>query len=257
MYHDVRRYFWWPGLKKSIAEFVGRCLICQQVKIEHQRPAGTLRSLPIPEWKWEHITMDFVVGLPKTLNKKDSIWVIVDRLTKSAHFLLALDAPYEALYGRKCRTPVSWDKVGERKIESSELIQETVDKVEDKAFPKVSSWKGVFRFGKKGKLSLRYIGPYEILARIGLVVYRVVLLSKLSQIHNVFIVSVLRKYLYDLSHVLREELIQLGKDLSYEEQLVRIIDRCVKTLRRRVVPFWRHHGVEEATWALSERIDNF
>ena len=74
-------------MKKDIAEYVAKCLICQQVKIEHQAPTGTSQPLPIPEWKWKRITMDFVIGLPKTLGKNDVIWVIVDRLTKSAHFL--------------------------------------------------------------------------------------------------------------------------------------------------------------------------
>ena len=74
-------------MKKEIAEFVSKCLQCQQVKAEHQRPAGLLQPLPIPEWKWEHLTMDFVVGLPRTPRGMNSIWVIVDRLTKSAHFL--------------------------------------------------------------------------------------------------------------------------------------------------------------------------
>jgi len=75
-------------MKAEIAEFVGRCIICQQIKIEHQRPIGLLESLEIPQWKWEKIYMDFVGGLPRTQKGHDSIWVIVDRLTKSAHFLL-------------------------------------------------------------------------------------------------------------------------------------------------------------------------
>ena len=87
MYHNLKQNFWWPGMKRSIADFVARCLHCQQVKAEHQRPAGLLQPLPIPEWKWEHITMDFIVGLPRSTRGMDSIWVIVDRLTKSAHFL--------------------------------------------------------------------------------------------------------------------------------------------------------------------------
>ena len=87
MYQDLRRLYWWPGMKKDVAMFISQCLTCQQVKIEHQRPAGTLLSLPIPQWKWEHITMDFVIGLPRTQKGFNSIWVIVDRLTKSAHFL--------------------------------------------------------------------------------------------------------------------------------------------------------------------------
>ena len=74
-------------MKKEIALWVNRCLTCQKVKAEHQRPSGLLQPLEIPEWKWERITMDFVVGLPLTKGKYDAIWVIVDRLTKSAHFI--------------------------------------------------------------------------------------------------------------------------------------------------------------------------
>ena len=87
MYHDIKRHFWWNGMKREIAGFVARCLTCQQVKIEHQRPAGPLQPLEIAEWKWEHITMDFVCGLPRSARGNDAVWVIVDRLTKSAHFL--------------------------------------------------------------------------------------------------------------------------------------------------------------------------
>ena len=74
-------------MKKDIAEFVSQCLVCQQVKAEHQSPAGRMQPLFISEWKWDHITMDFVVGLPRTRSGRDAVWVIVDRLTKSAHFL--------------------------------------------------------------------------------------------------------------------------------------------------------------------------
>ena len=87
MYRDLKQHFWWSRMKRDIVEFVTKCPNCQQVKYEHQRPGGTLQRMPIPEWKWERIAMDFVVGLPKTLGKFDSIWVIVDRLTKSAHFI--------------------------------------------------------------------------------------------------------------------------------------------------------------------------
>ena len=87
MYRDLKRIYWWPGMKKDIVEFVVKCQNCQQVKYEHQRPAGFLQRMPIPEWKWEMIPMDFVVGLPKTLRKFDSNWIVVDRLTKSAQFI--------------------------------------------------------------------------------------------------------------------------------------------------------------------------
>ena len=87
MYHTLKEHYWWKGMKRDIAEFVSRCLTCQQVKAEHQKATGLLQSLPIPQWKWERITMDFVVGLPRCRSGHDTIWVIVDRLTKSAHFL--------------------------------------------------------------------------------------------------------------------------------------------------------------------------
>ncbi|KAI5335248.1 hypothetical protein L3X38_025381 [Prunus dulcis] len=87
MYHTLREHYWWPFMKKEIAEYVRKCLIYQQVKAEWQKPSELLQPLPIPKWKWEHLTMDFVFKLPRTQNKHDGVWVIVDRLTKSAHFL--------------------------------------------------------------------------------------------------------------------------------------------------------------------------
>ena len=86
MYRDLKRNFWWLGMKRGVVDYVARCATCQLVKVEHQRCGGTLQPLDIPEWKWEHISMDFVTGLPRTVRKNDTIWVIVDRLTKSAHF---------------------------------------------------------------------------------------------------------------------------------------------------------------------------
>ena len=87
MYRTLQPHYWWPTMKKDVAEYVARCLTCQQIKIEHQAPAGKLRPLPIPEWKWERITIDFIVGLPRTARRHDAIWVIVDHLTKMAHLL--------------------------------------------------------------------------------------------------------------------------------------------------------------------------
>nr|GFB41145.1 putative reverse transcriptase domain-containing protein [Tanacetum cinerariifolium] len=87
MYHDLKQYLWWSSMKKDVATFVSKCLICQQVKIEHQRASGLLQQLDFPVWKWDEISMDFVTGLPQTQRRHDTIWVVVDRLTKSAHFL--------------------------------------------------------------------------------------------------------------------------------------------------------------------------
>jgi hypothetical protein len=87
MYQDMRQSFWWKRMKVDIAKYVASCGICQKVKAEHKRPAGLLKPLEIPEWKWENIAMDFVVGLPRSPRGKDAIWVVIDRLTKVAHFI--------------------------------------------------------------------------------------------------------------------------------------------------------------------------
>ena len=87
MYQDLHRQCYWSGMKRHVGDFVRRCLTCQQVKAEHQKPAGLLKPLEVAEWKWEHVTMDFVTYLPRTQQKHDAVWVIVDRLTKSEHFL--------------------------------------------------------------------------------------------------------------------------------------------------------------------------
>ncbi|GAV60946.1 Chromo domain-containing protein [Cephalotus follicularis] len=114
------------------------------------------------------------------------------------------------------------------------------------------------RFGKKGKLSPRYIGPFEILERIGEVAYKLVLPPDLSHIHNVFHISLLRKYMANPSHVLRTEPIQVRQDLSYDEQPVEILDYKEQILRTKTITLvkvlWRNHGVEEATWELEETI---
>ena len=87
MYQDLKQLYWCKGMKRDIGDFVSHCLVCQQVKAEHQRPAGLLQQIEISEWKWERVTMDFVTGLPRKYRGFDSVWVIVDRMTKSAHFL--------------------------------------------------------------------------------------------------------------------------------------------------------------------------
>ncbi|GJV29756.1 putative reverse transcriptase domain-containing protein, partial [Tanacetum coccineum] len=87
MYYDLRDRYWWPRMKKDIVVYVSRCLTCLKVKVKHQRPSGLLQQPEIPEWKWERIAMDFIMKLPRTSSGHDTIWVIVDRLTKSAHFL--------------------------------------------------------------------------------------------------------------------------------------------------------------------------
>ncbi|KAL5549931.1 hypothetical protein UlMin_000107 [Ulmus minor] len=190
-------------------------------------------------------------------------------------------APYEALYGRKCRSPIHWLETGEKQIVAPDFIETTTEAVKkirermetaqsrqksyadkkrrplefqvgDAVFLKVAPMKGVMRFGKKGKLSPRYIGPFEILERIGKVAYRLALPPNLSSVHNVFHVSMLKKYVQDPSHVLEHEPIEVHEDLTYEEKPVQILDRKEKALRNKVIPLvkvlWRNHKIEEATW---------
>ncbi|GJV91082.1 putative reverse transcriptase domain-containing protein [Tanacetum coccineum] len=317
-------------------------------------------------WKWERITMDFVSKLPKTSIGHDTIWVIVDRLTKSAHFIptratdsmetltrlyikeivsrhgvpisiisdrdshftsrfwqslqnalgtqlhmsttyhpetdgqsertiqtledmlraCVIDfgkgwdkhlplvefsynnsyhasikaAPFEALYGRKCRSPVCWAKVGDSQLTGPEIIQETTEKivqirqrlqaardrqrsyanirrkplefqVGDRVMLKVSPRKGIFRFGKRGKLNLRYIGPFRILKRIGPVAYKLELPEELSSIHNNFHVSNLKKCLSDESFIIPKKELQLDDKLNFVEEPVEIMDREIKQLK--------------------------
>ena len=166
-------------------------------------------------------------------------------------------APYEALYGRKCRSPVHWDEVGERKLLGPELIQQTAEAVSkirkirqrlyiaqsrqksyadtrrrdlefevgDLVFLKVTPMKGVMRFGKKGKLSPKFIGPFEILKRVGKLAYELALPPALSGVHNVFHVSMLRKYISNPSHILSYETLDLSPNLTYQQQPVKILDR--------------------------------
>ncbi|GJZ58667.1 putative reverse transcriptase domain-containing protein [Tanacetum coccineum] len=100
MYRNLKQNFWWSGMKKYFVEFVEKCLTCQQVKIKHQRANELLQlqQLEIPDWKWDNITMDLVTELPKTMRKNEAIWVVVDRLTKSAHFL-AIREGYSSMRG--------------------------------------------------------------------------------------------------------------------------------------------------------------
>ncbi|WJX17476.1 hypothetical protein P8452_07389 [Trifolium repens] len=390
MYQDLKKMFWWFGMKKQIAEYVQSCLVCQKAKIEHQKPAGLLQSLDIPEWKWDGIAMDFVTALPKTPKKFDAIWVIIDRLTKSAHFIpinqtyslerlaqiyvkeivrlhgipasivsdrdprftskfwhqLHLElgtklrlssayhpqtdgqsertiqsledllracvlehkgswdeflplieftynnsfhssigmAPYEALYGRKCRTPLCWYEVGENKILGSDFVHQTTEQVKfirekmkaaqdrqksysdkrrrplefeagDHVFIRVTPRTGIGRAIKTRKLTPRFIGPFQILKRVGPVAYHIALPPHLSNLHDVFHVSQLRKYYPDPSHIIESETIELRDNLEFEALPIKIIDHKTKELRGKQIPLVRIVWDEvtgDSTWEREE-----
>nr|GEU43804.1 putative reverse transcriptase domain-containing protein [Tanacetum cinerariifolium] len=196
-------------------------------------------------------------------------------------------APFEALYGRKCRSPVCWSEVGDSQLTGPELIRETTEKIAqiknrlltarsrqksyadirrkpmefevgDKVMLKVSPWKGVIRFGKRGKLSPRYIGPFEIIERIGPVAYKLELPEKLHGNHNTFHVSNLKKCLVNGNLVIPLEEFQLDDKLHFIEEPVEIMDREVKQLKQSRIPIvkvrWNSRRGPEYTW---EREDFF
>ncbi|GJT28260.1 putative reverse transcriptase domain-containing protein [Tanacetum coccineum] len=393
MYQDIKKLYWWPNMKANIATYVSKCLTCAKVKAEHKRPSGLLVQPEIPQWKWDNITMDFVTKLPKSSQGYDTIWVIVDRLTKSAIFMpmretdpldklarmylkevvtkhgipvsiicdrdprfssnfwkslqkalgTSLDmstayhpetdgqsertiqtledmlracvidfgngwvkhlplvefsynnsyhasikaAPFEALYGRKCRSPVCWAEVGQVQLTGPELVQESTERiiqikqriqtardrqksyadlkrkpmefqVGDKVMLKVSPWKGVVRFGKRGKLNPRYVGPFKVLKKVGAVAYKLELPQELSRVHNTFHVSNLKKCYSDDPLVVPLEGLQVDDKLHFVEEPVEVMDREVKQLRRSRVPIvkvrWNSRRGPEFTW---EREDQF
>nr|GFC07686.1 retrotransposon protein, putative, Ty3-gypsy subclass [Tanacetum cinerariifolium] len=257
-------------------------------KIEHQRASGLLQPLDIPVWKWDEISMDFVTVLPRTQRRHDAIWVVVDRLTKSAHFLpirkdyfvskLAETFQQEIVRLHGTSSAIVSDRDprfashfwkglqeawGTRLMfttafhpqtdgQTERTIQTLEDMLRDRVFLKVSPARGVRRFGIKGKLSPRFIGPFEILDRVGEVSYRLALPPQLSHVHNVFHVSLLRGYKYHPLHVISYPLDQIRVDLSYVEKPEAILDRQDRVMRNKTIPFvkilWRNHPEREATW---------
>ncbi|GKA41384.1 hypothetical protein Tco_0733977 [Tanacetum coccineum] len=170
---------------------------------------------------------------------EDIIRACVIEFGDSYHLSIRCD-PFEALYGGKYRSPVLWAEIGESSLTGLDLVQETTDKplefeVEDRVLLKVMPWKGVVHFGKKDKLAPRYVGPFEILERMGLIAYRLRLLEELNSVHDTFHVSNLKKCLADTNiHVPLDE-IKVDKTLCFVEETVEIKDREVKRLKRRKI----------------------
>ncbi|GJY61434.1 putative reverse transcriptase domain-containing protein [Tanacetum coccineum] len=338
MYQDMKKLYWWPNMKADIATYVSKCLMCAKVKAEHQRPSGLLVQPAIPEWKWDNITMDFITKLPKSSHSFDTIWVIVDRLTKSAHFLpirendpldklarlylnrivarhgipvsiicdsdgrftlnfwksfqkaLGTDlsmstayhpetdgqsertiqtledmlraAPYEALYGRKCRSPVCWAKVGEAQLTGLELIQETTKKIVlikqriqaaqdlQKSYADLKRKPMEFEVGDRVML--------KVLAKVGKVTYKLELPQELSMVHHTFHVSNLKKCYADKPLVMPLEGIHIDDKLQFVEEPVEIMEQEIKRLNRSRIPLvkvcWNSRRGPEFTW---EREDSF
>ncbi|GJW82660.1 putative reverse transcriptase domain-containing protein [Tanacetum coccineum] len=279
MYYNLRDMYWWSGMKKDTAVYVSRCLTCLKVKAEHQRSSGLLQQPEILEWKWEGIAMDFVTKLPRTSSGHDTIWVIIDRLTKGSWdvYLPLVEfsynnsyhssvrcASFKALYGRNCRSPIMW---AEDRLKAARDCQKSyADKrrkplefsVGDYVLLKVSPWKGVVRFRKKGKLAPRFVGPFEIIKKVGPVAYRLDLPKELDGVHNTFHVSNLKKCLADPTlQVLLDE-IRVDAKLNFVEEPVEIFEQEFKKLKRSRIAIvkvrWNSKRGLEFTWEREDQI---
>ncbi|WVZ97423.1 hypothetical protein U9M48_042963 [Paspalum notatum var. saurae] len=383
MYQDLKQKFWWT----QIAKYVSECDVCQRVKADHRKSAGMLQPLAVPTWKWEDVHMDFIVGLPRTQKGYDSIWVIIDRFTKSVHFILVKNRYHAQNYAeiyisrivslhgvpktitsdrgslfishfweqlqaalgtkliwssayhpqtsgqvervnqiledmlRACALTYSTKRdeclplakfaynnsyqkslemapfkalnvgdvehhsTGERITFGPDLVTQAEEQVKfihnnlkraqyrqqgysdrwrrplafeegDQVYLWVSPMKGVHRFGVKGKLAPRYIGPFKITERCGSVAYRLELPPHLAVVHDVFHVSQLKKCLRVPEEVVDTSQIQIQPDLTYEEHPIRIFDQKQRSTRQRAINFykvqWSNHSEEEATWEQEE-----
>ncbi|GJS36206.1 retrotransposon protein, putative, ty3-gypsy subclass [Tanacetum coccineum] len=309
-------------MKKDIAEYVSKCLTCLKVKAEHQRPSGLLQQPEIPVWKGEGIAMDFVTKVPRASSGHDTIWVIVDRLTKSAHFLpMREDYKMERLarlylneivarHGvlisiisdRDSRfTSRFWQSMQEAlwtrldmsmayhpQTDGPELVQETTEKISqikdrlkavrdrqksyannrrkplefsvgDYVLLKVSHWKGVVRFEKKGKLAPRFVGPFEIIENVGPVAYRLDLPEELNGVHDTFHVSNLKKCLDDPTLQVPLDEIQVDAKLNFVEEPVEILEREFKKLKRSRIAIvkvrWNSKRGPEFTWEHEDQME--
>ncbi|GJW89198.1 putative reverse transcriptase domain-containing protein [Tanacetum coccineum] len=329
-----------PNMKADIATYVSKCLTCVKVKAEHQKPSGLLQQPEIPVWKWERITMNFVSRLSRTSSGYDTIWVIVDRLTKSAHSLpmkkrdsmekltqlylkeevlgtnldmstayhpqtdgqsertiqtledmlraCVIDfgsnwdrhlslvefsynnsyhasikvAPYEALYGRKCRSPVCWSEVGNSVLTGTELICDTTEKIIQIKNRLLTARSRQKSYADRRTKSLEFeVGDMvllKILARVGPVAYTLELPEDLKGIHSTFHVSNLKKCLAEGDIVVPMDEIQLNDKLHMIEEAVKFFDREVKRLKQSRIPIvkvhWNSQRGLKFTWIHEDQI---
>ncbi|GKD05573.1 reverse transcriptase domain-containing protein [Tanacetum coccineum] len=252
-------------MKADIATYVSKCLTCAKVKAEHQRQSGLLVQPEIPQWKWDNIMMDFVTKLPKSSQGYDTIWMIIDRLTKSSIFIPIRETdPLEKLarlYLKEVVTrhgiPVSIICDRDPRF-ASNFWRSLQSFVGDKVILKVSPWKGVVRFGKRGKLNPKYVGPFKVLEKVGEVAYKLELPEELSRVHNTFHVSNLKKCHADEPLAVPLDGLHFDDKLQFVEEPIEITDREVKRLKRSRIPLvkvrWNSKRGPEFTW---EREDQF
>ncbi|GJT21445.1 putative reverse transcriptase domain-containing protein [Tanacetum coccineum] len=295
MYQDVKKLYWWPNMKADIATYVSKCLTCAKVKAEHQRQSGLLVQPEIPRWKWDNITMDFVTKLPLSHHKARMymkevvtrhgipVSIVCDRDPRFASNFLEVAsesfrlvefsynnsyhasikaAPFEALYGRKCRSPVCWAEVGEVQLTGPEIVQETTEKIiqvkqrmqaardRQKSYADLKRKPMEFEVGDKVML--------KVIKRVGDVAYKLELPEELSRVHNTFHVSNLKKCHADEPLAVPLDGLHFDDKLQFVEEPIEITDREVKRLKRSRIPLvkvrWNSKRGPEFTW---EREDQF
>ncbi|GKE34466.1 reverse transcriptase domain-containing protein, partial [Tanacetum coccineum] len=314
MYQDLKKHYWWPNMKAIIVEYVGKCLTCSTVKAECQKPSGllvivdrltksvhfiparetdsmkTLTRLYIKEIVSRHrvpisiisdcdshFTSRFWQSLQSALDKGERTIQKLGRHARSCVKILEKDGKnttlvrtvltitvtmpsfkvyhFEALYGRKCRSPVCWAEVGDVQLMRPEIIHETTKKIvqiRQRLQAARNRQRSFIRFGKRGKLNPRYIGPFKILEQIGPVAYKLEHLEELSNVHSTFHVSNLKKCLSDESLVIPMKELRLDDKLNFVEEPVEIMDREVKQLKQSRIPIvkvrWNSKRGPEFTW---------
>nr|GEW74732.1 reverse transcriptase domain-containing protein [Tanacetum cinerariifolium] len=268
MYRDIKKLYWWPNMKANIATYVSKCLTCAKVKAEHQRPLGLLKALgtnldmstayhPKTDGQSERTIQTLEDMLLACLIDFGNGWVkhlpLAELSYNNSYHASIKAAAFEALYGRKCHSPVCFAEVGQVQLTSPELVQETTKRiiqikqriqtardrqkiyadlkrklmefqVGDKVMLKVSPWKGVIRFGKREKLNPRYVKPFKVLKKVGAIAYKLELPQELSRVYNTFYVSNLKKCYFDNPLVVSLEGLQLDDKLHFVEEPVEVMD---------------------------------
>ncbi|GJR69240.1 putative reverse transcriptase domain-containing protein [Tanacetum coccineum] len=288
MYYDLRDLNWWPGKKRTLLNRDGQFTshlwqafqealgtrLDMSTAYHPQTDGQSERTIQTLEDMLQTCVMDFG-------GSWDTHLPLIEFSYNNSYHTSIKCAPFEALYGRKCRSPVIWTEVGESQLIGPEIVQEMTEKivqikerlktarsrqksyadkrrkplefqVGDRVLLKVSPWKGVVQFGKKGKLAPRYVGPFEIIERVGPVAYRLKLPQELSCVHDTFHVSNLKKCLAEPDVQVPLDEIEIDENLRFIEEPLEIVERDVKKLKRRRIPLvkvrWNSRQGAEYTW---------